>query len=113
MNPSHNRDLLRFVERTTCFLAKAEDAITMTMVTHGLDKLSEDKLITEALKLSEELRSKVAMHREEFVNELIEEWHDVESPLEVYEYINMTKEDYFRFVETNEIPQDYKYVEAN
>jgi DNA-directed RNA polymerase specialized sigma subunit len=32
-------------------------------------------------------------------DDLIEEWHNSNSEMEIYEYIGMTKEEYFKWVE--------------
>jgi Ca2+-binding EF-hand superfamily protein len=42
---------------------------------------------------------------EEKVDQLIEEWHNGNSPLELHEFLGMTNEQYSRFVESNELPQ--------
>jgi hypothetical protein len=42
---------------------------------------------------------------EEKTDQLIEEWHNGKSPLELHEYLGMTIEQYSLFVETNKLPK--------
>jgi hypothetical protein len=42
---------------------------------------------------------------EEKTEQLIEEWHNEKSPLELHEYLGMTIEQYSLFVEKKELPK--------
>lgn len=62
MTEEQRMDLLKFVERASVFIYRANDAITRHMVTHGIDKMDDNRLIREAFSMHEALLKAVGFN---------------------------------------------------